>query len=182
MPDVQGRCPACGGTSLFLAQGGYVTCSRLDCPAPGEADDLLHGRDSVYAIGQALGGDRASRFIAYALAAHERSLSDLRRMTDEQFRAIPGIGDESLARIRAAIPAPEPAPAGAEGAEAAKTTRVFAALHQSAEQDVTRVIDLYEQWVKAGPPPLGVLINRWWDARLAELHNAILPRTGKDAP
>ena len=67
----------------------------------------------------------------------------------------------------------QPGPAGTEGTEAAKTTRVFAALHQSAEQDVTRVIDLYEQWVKAGPPPLGTLINRWWDGRLAELHRAL---------
>ncbi|MEU0590007.1 hypothetical protein [Streptomyces ardesiacus] len=38
MTDVQGRCPACGGASLFLAEGGHVLCSRLDCPAPGEAD------------------------------------------------------------------------------------------------------------------------------------------------
>ncbi|MFJ2719411.1 hypothetical protein [Streptomyces sp. NPDC087437] len=50
-----------------------------------------------------------------------------------------------------------------------------AALHRSAEEDVTRVIDLYEQWVKAGPPPLGTSTSRWWDARLAELHNAIRP-------
>ncbi|EFE65772.1 predicted protein [Streptomyces viridosporus ATCC 14672] len=65
-----------------------------------------------------------------------------------------------------------PAP---EAAEKEKTTRVFAALHRSAEEDVTRVIDLYEQWVKAGPPPLGVSLSRWWDARLAELHDAINP-------
>uniref|UniRef100_UPI001ABF052F hypothetical protein n=1 Tax=Streptomyces bobili TaxID=67280 RepID=UPI001ABF052F len=55
------------------------------------------------------------------------------------------------------------------------TTRVFAALHRSAEQDVSRVIALYEQWVKAGPPPLGTPMARWWDKRLAELHAAILP-------
>ncbi|MGC4918670.1 hypothetical protein ACLQ2B_38095 [Streptomyces albogriseolus] len=60
-------------------------------------------------------------------------------------------------------------------AEQEKTTRVFAALHHSAEEDVTRVINLYEQWVKAGPPPLGVSISRWWDARLVELHDAIRP-------
>lgn len=59
--------------------------------------------------------------------------------------------------------------------EAETTTRVFAALHQSAEQDVSRVIALYERWVKAGPPPLGTPIARWRDARLAELHDAILP-------
>lgn len=56
-----------------------------------------------------------------------------------------------------------------------KTARVFAALHRSAEDIVTRVIALYEQWVKAGPPPLGVSVSRWWDARLVELHNAIQP-------
>ncbi|CAL9314073.1 hypothetical protein [Streptomyces sp. SudanB91_2054] len=56
-----------------------------------------------------------------------------------------------------------------------KTARVFAALHRSAEDTVTRVIALYEQWVKAGPPPLCTSTARWWDARLVELHNAIQP-------
>ena len=46
---------------------------------------------------------------------------------------------------------------------------------QAACQDVARVTALYEQWVKAGPPPLGTLINRWWDRRLVELHDAIRP-------
>ncbi|QCX81086.1 hypothetical protein C9F11_37515 [Streptomyces sp. YIM 121038] len=57
------------------------------------------------------------------------------------------------------------------------TARVFAALHRSAEQNVSRVIDLYERWLAAGPPPLGTSVSRWWDARLAELHDAILPPT-----
>ncbi|PAZ15637.1 hypothetical protein CLM62_12640 [Streptomyces sp. SA15] len=39
--DVQGRCPACGGSSLFLAEGGYITCARLDCPNPDVASQLL---------------------------------------------------------------------------------------------------------------------------------------------
>ncbi|MGC4925524.1 DUF6085 family protein [Streptomyces sp. DT117] len=41
MHDVQGRCPACGAASLFLGEGGHVTCSRIDCPAPDAADDML---------------------------------------------------------------------------------------------------------------------------------------------
>ena len=41
MIDVQGRCPACGWASLFLGDGGHVTCSRLDCPGPCAADELL---------------------------------------------------------------------------------------------------------------------------------------------
>ncbi|MET8766351.1 DUF6085 family protein [Streptomyces sp. NPDC004658] len=41
-PSIQGRCPACRGDSLFIGSGGYVTCSRIDCPDPCAADDLLH--------------------------------------------------------------------------------------------------------------------------------------------
>jgi hypothetical protein len=66
--------------------------------------------------------------------------------------------------------APDPA-----ATERETTTRLFAALHRSAEQDVSRVIALYERWVKAGPPPLGTSMSRWWDARLVELHDAIRP-------
>lgn len=72
-----------------------------------------------------------------------------------------------------------PAPAATQATEHEKTTRVFAALHHSAEQDVTRVQALYEQWVKAGPPPLGTPTSRWWDRRLAELHAAIPPPTNQ---
>ncbi len=67
--------------------------------------------------------------------------------------------------------------AATQATERDKTTRVFAALHRSAEQDVSRVIALYQQWVKAGPPPLGTPMSRWWDARLVELHDAIVPPT-----
>ncbi|MFI1472064.1 hypothetical protein [Streptomyces wuyuanensis] len=41
MVDVQGSCPVCGKTSLFLGDGGYVTCSRLECPEPDAASTLL---------------------------------------------------------------------------------------------------------------------------------------------
>jgi len=71
---------------------------------------------------------------------------------------------------------PEPGPRQqlAETTELGKTARVFAALHQSAEQDVSRVIALYEQWVQSGPPPLGTSISRWWDKRLAEMRAALV--------
>lgn len=42
---------------------------------------------------------------------------------------------------------------------------------------LARAAALYEQWVKAGPPPLGAPLARWWDQRLAELHNALHPPT-----
>jgi hypothetical protein len=39
---VAGRCPSCGyDGSLFLGDGGFVTCSRAECPDPGKAADLL---------------------------------------------------------------------------------------------------------------------------------------------
>jgi hypothetical protein len=118
LPIVQGRCPACGRASLFLGNGGHVTCSIIDCPNPSEADDLLHGE--------------------------------------------------------------EPAPAATEATDMETTARVFAGLHRSAEQDVTRVIELYERWVTEGAPPLGVPIARWWDKRLVELRDAI--RSATDQP
>lgn len=56
--QVQGRCPACGWTSLFLGDGGHPTCSRLECPNPSAADQLLHHTDATEcgheaALGQA---------------------------------------------------------------------------------------------------------------------------------
>ena len=42
-PRIQGRCPACRMSALFLGEGGYVTCGHLGCKNPCAADDLLHG-------------------------------------------------------------------------------------------------------------------------------------------
>lgn len=47
-------------------------------------------------------------------------------------------------------------------------------MHRNTEADLSRVIDLYEQWCKAGPPPLGTSVSRWWDRRLVELRHAIV--------
>lgn len=41
LPLVQGRCPACGTSGLFLGSGGYVTCSLAACPEPDAASTLL---------------------------------------------------------------------------------------------------------------------------------------------
>lgn len=91
-----------------------------------------------------------------------------------------GISDYDIGRhemavaVLAALDEP-PCPAAAEATDRETTTRVLAALHRSAEQDVSRAIALYERWVKAGPPPLGTSMSRWWDTRLAELHTALNP-------
>lgn len=104
MPDVQGRCPACAA-SLFLGEGGHVTCARIECPDPSAADDMLHGGEE--ALVQALGGDRTARIIGHNLNSHGRTLAHVRRMTDKEFLGVPGIGHTSLRRIRRAFPVPE---------------------------------------------------------------------------
>ena len=38
---VQGVCPACGGRSLFVGDGAFITCSRLDCPEPDAVSSIL---------------------------------------------------------------------------------------------------------------------------------------------
>jgi hypothetical protein len=130
---------------LFLGTGGHVICSRIDCPAPGEADDLLHGRESVYALSQALGGP-SMHLIALALSAHGCSLADVRRMSDEEFRAVPGIGDTSLASIRRAFPAQPPSRAG----------DVLAALGRRIPETLTKGIghDGYALAPSASEPPV----------------------------
>jgi hypothetical protein len=105
-----------------------------------------------------------NRLVAHAARA-EAALARIQALADEHPAGI------DTALIHEALD--QTSPAATQATEAETTTRVFAALHHSAEQDVSRVIALYEQWVKAGPPPLGVLINRWWDMRLAELHRAL---------
>ncbi len=48
--DVQGHCPACGASSLFLASGGYVTCRVIDCPNPTAAADILADRETEHVV------------------------------------------------------------------------------------------------------------------------------------
>ncbi|MEV8432022.1 hypothetical protein ACWHLZ_27950 [Streptomyces chartreusis] len=85
-----------------------------------------------------------------------------------------GVDDSAAAAPELAHPASNPQVSAPNEVDE-KTTRVLAALHRSAEEDVTRVISLYERWVKAGAPPLGTPVSRWWDARLVELREAIRP-------
>jgi len=97
---------------------------------------------------------------------------------DEQARLRDGINrlehaETALARIRALA---DEHPAGID------TALIHAELPDRpaddttpAEVGVSRVNALYERWVKAGPPPLGSSINRWWDRRLAELGAAVNP-------
>lgn len=48
-PTVEGgwirgtRCPACNREELFVANGGYITCSASDCPNPDYSEALKTG-------------------------------------------------------------------------------------------------------------------------------------------
>ncbi|MEV7793383.1 hypothetical protein AB0O68_15530 [Streptomyces sp. NPDC087512] len=119
----------------------------------------------------------AREALASATTRAARAEAALARVRAVAGWAIQGWSDLSPQKVLLAVEGepPAPAPAATQATELETTARVFAGLHRSTADTVTRVIDLYEQWVKAGPPPLGASLARWWDARLAELHNAIQP-------
>ncbi|MEV5957269.1 hypothetical protein AB0M11_26470 [Streptomyces sp. NPDC051987] len=41
MIEVHGRCPACGNSTLFLGDGGHITCSLVDCPRPDLVNEVI---------------------------------------------------------------------------------------------------------------------------------------------
>lgn len=48
--DVKGYCPMGCGRTLFLASGGYVTCSWHTCPNPSAAADLLLDAETEHVV------------------------------------------------------------------------------------------------------------------------------------
>lgn len=42
VPYINGKCPACGGRSLYLAAGDHITCSRKACPNPTQLNDQIN--------------------------------------------------------------------------------------------------------------------------------------------
>jgi hypothetical protein len=40
--DVKMRCPSCGGWTVFVAEGGGLTCSQIGCDQPDVASTVLH--------------------------------------------------------------------------------------------------------------------------------------------
>ena len=84
MTTVVGYCPACGGSSLFLGDGGYDTCSRSDCPNPAAASDILDDRETQHIVG------------------HSQALSDVesrvrREVAEEIAQAITDIDPRAVA-------------------------------------------------------------------------------------
>ena len=47
---LEGKCPACGWSGLFVGSGGYITCSQYDCPDPGAVADILRSSNPKTAM------------------------------------------------------------------------------------------------------------------------------------
>jgi hypothetical protein len=68
-PDIQGRCPACGGSSLFVGSGGYITCRRIECPEPDAATTLLERNPRTTPDNPATSSDTADNSLREQYAA-----------------------------------------------------------------------------------------------------------------
>lgn len=49
-PRVAGFCPMGCGETLFIAQGGYITCSYIPCPNPSAVADILGFRETEHLV------------------------------------------------------------------------------------------------------------------------------------
>lgn len=108
-PDVQGQCPACGATSLFLGDGGYPTCRRAECPDPTAAADLLlHGPSRIPAL-DLDARDRKRAIVAALLGRyHDPELIDwngymgqeVERLTEYLDRDLRTLADFALGDLR----------------------------------------------------------------------------------
>lgn len=50
MIDVVGYCPMGCGQTLFVGEGGHVTCSFVECPEPAAVDEILGDGDSRHLV------------------------------------------------------------------------------------------------------------------------------------
>jgi hypothetical protein len=48
--SIAGYCPACGWESLTRANGGRVTCGRLECQRPTAADEILADSETEHVV------------------------------------------------------------------------------------------------------------------------------------
>lgn len=47
---IRGYCPMGCGETLFVAAGGYITCSNVPCPNPTAVSDILDDRESEHVV------------------------------------------------------------------------------------------------------------------------------------
>lgn len=188
----------CITTCPAATWAGLTICVTCPTPEPGtacarEPDTLLRAATARTTPDNPAASNNGLRARYAAAIVRGGGCVDLAAATD----AVMAVRDEELARLRTDLAAETAlrkertdlyalwrSKANKQGAELQQlraSVRVASALHRSAEATVTRVIDLAEQWTTAGVPPLGTLINRWWDRRLAEL-SATITDPAPDGP
>ena len=47
---IKGYCPMGCGETLFIGEGGYVTCSWVECPRPDAVSSLLEDKESEHIV------------------------------------------------------------------------------------------------------------------------------------
>jgi hypothetical protein len=50
MISVQGNCPMGCGNTLFVGEGGFITCSYISCPEPDAVATLLQDRETEHVL------------------------------------------------------------------------------------------------------------------------------------
>lgn len=50
MVEVRGHCPMGCGQTLFLGEGGHITCSWVMCPEPSAVDLLLADKETEHVV------------------------------------------------------------------------------------------------------------------------------------
>lgn len=90
------------------------------------------------------------------------TVDQLRNLAD---RAATGLSADEQQRLRDGLDALH--------AERADAWQKFATVAAQRDRLRLRMNALADRWVKAGPPPLGTPLARWWDKRLIELNAAL---------
>lgn len=134
---------------VFEAMAGAVL-AVLPKPAD-RAAILADAADCAYRIARRLDDQHHDQRAQGAWDVENVLRAEVRRLAAEASAASDPIAEENARRHKAAI---------------ARVDELLA--------DAERVRALYERWVKAGPPPLGASLARWWDQRLVELRTAVL--------
>lgn len=201
-PDaVQGACPSCGASPLFIADAGYLTCFHVDCPDPDAAARLLelaapppgpvHPDDARHRrVALALTTEHYRRAREHIVASPEDHSAAMARVALQALadELLPTTGTpQDMSTGHADNHRPDTADTSPTRKDTIRTSisRAFDIPHEilygtpdpdtppDTPADMSAVRDLLDRWLAAGPPPLGTSINRWWDRRLAELAAAI---------
>lgn len=160
-PNIQGRCPACRGDSLFTGTGGYVTCSRIECPNPSAADQLLHAEHVTASTPLVCSDERHTAKVA----ALEAELARLRAGEEDGYdeRVLPTPG-QWIARWNQATPEERLLVAAAAMRDGETANRCFFMAHEK------RLDEAREAWAR---------LTRTEDEVTRWKHHTLEPQTAR---